>query len=178
MKSCKYINNNGFSLIETMVVIVIIAILSAIGIPTYIKWLPNYRLKGAAQDIYSDLQLAKMEAVKSNEPKSVKFFVSDKKYKKADGSFVSLDEAYSEDVWFGNGNATEDVDGGSYGGDPVTYSGPDYEVVFNSRGMTDNTGNGGSGFVYLTNKKGTAYAVGSRSSGVILIRKWDGTAWK
>ena len=101
-----------------------------------------------------------------------------KNIKKPMELFFLLDEVYSESVWYGNGNATKDVDGGSYGGDAVTYSVPDDEVVFNSRGMTNNTGNSGSGFVYLTNKKGTAYAVGSRMSGVIMLRKWNGTAWE
>lgn len=180
MKSRKSekIKNKGFTLIESMIVIAIIAILSAIAIPAYLKWLPNKRLKSAAQDIYSNLQLAKILAVKNNTPKSVIFDVAGKNYQTADGTVILLDETYNNDVWYGNGSATKDVDSGSYGGDPVTYAGPDDEVVFNTRGMTLNTGNGGSGFVYLTNKKGTAYAVGSRSSGVIMLKKWDGSNWK
>jgi type IV fimbrial biogenesis protein FimT len=161
-----------------MIVIAIIGILSGIAIPAYIKWLPNNRLKGAAQDIYSNLQLAKMQAVSSNSPKTVTFYESDNKYKKADGTIISFSETYNDNVWYGIGNATKDVDGGSYGGDPITYSSPDDAVKFNTRGLTENTGNGGSGFVYLTNKYGTSYAVGTRSSGVILIRKWDGAKWK
>ncbi|MBN1905985.1 MAG: GspH/FimT family pseudopilin [Deltaproteobacteria bacterium] len=170
--------NHGFTLLETMIVIAIIGILSGIAIPAYINWVPNNRLKGAAQDIYSDLQLAKMQAVSSNSDKTVAFDEGGKKYTRADLTVVSFEETYSGSVWYGIGNATKDVDGGSYGGDAVTYSGPNDEVTFNSRGMTVNTGNGGSGFVYLTNKYGTAYAVGTRSSGVVLIRKWVGTEWK
>ena len=171
--------NHGFTLIETLIVVAIIAIVSAIAIPTFTLWFPNYRLKSAAQDLYSNLQLAKMEAVKGNTSMRVVFDVPNKKYTKADGTEVLLDEAYSESVWYGNGNATKDADNtGSFGGDAVTYSGPDDEVIFNARGMTNNTGNSGTGFVYLTNKKGTAYAVGSRTSGVILLKKWDGTDWK
>jgi prepilin-type N-terminal cleavage/methylation domain-containing protein len=172
--------NHGFTLLETMIVIAIIGILTGIAIPAFVKWLPNNRLKSAAQDIYSAMQLAKMEAVSSNSPtgKTVEFIEADNKYKRADGTVISFSEAYSGSVWYGNGNATQKVDGGSFSGDFVTYSGPVDKVQFNSRGMTENTGNSGNGFVYLTNRYGTAYAVGTRNSGVVLIRKWDGTGWK
>ncbi|MGD9076356.1 MAG: prepilin-type N-terminal cleavage/methylation domain-containing protein, partial [Desulfobacteraceae bacterium] len=56
---------SGFSLIELLVIIVIIAILAAIAIPAFSAWLPNYRLRQAARDVYSNLQRAKVNAIKS-----------------------------------------------------------------------------------------------------------------
>lgn len=168
----------GFTLIETMIVAAIIAILAGIAIPGFIVWLPNYRLKSAAQDIYSDLQTAKMLAVKDNSDKTVQFNIGSKTYTKADGTVVDIDEEYSKSVFYGKGDATEQVDGTSFTGDYVTYSSPDDEASFNSRGMGNNSGNGGTGFVYIANSKGKAYAIGSRSSGVVLLRKWDSTAGK
>ena len=58
--------NKGFSLIELMVVIALIAILAAVAIPSFMKWLPNMRLKATARDIFGAAMLAKGEAVKRN----------------------------------------------------------------------------------------------------------------
>lgn len=51
---------------ELMVVIAIIAVISAITIPNMIGWFPRYRLGGGARDILSTLQSARTRAVKDN----------------------------------------------------------------------------------------------------------------
>jgi type IV fimbrial biogenesis protein FimT len=63
----------GFTMVELMIVIVVIAILSAIAVPNIISWLPNYRLKSAARDMLSNFQKAKMEAVKANKDVIIQF---------------------------------------------------------------------------------------------------------
>jgi type IV fimbrial biogenesis protein FimT len=60
-------------MVELMIVIVVIAILSAIAVPNIISWLPNYRLKAAARDVISNFQKAKMEAVKANKDVIIQF---------------------------------------------------------------------------------------------------------
>lgn len=59
-------NNKGFTLIELMVVIGVIAILSAVGIPSIMGAMSNYRIKAAARDLVSNFQRAKLEAMKRN----------------------------------------------------------------------------------------------------------------
>lgn len=56
----------GFTLVELIIVIAMIIVVTAITIPGIISWLPNYRLRSAAQDLLSNIQKAKLEAVKRN----------------------------------------------------------------------------------------------------------------
>lgn len=59
-------NEYGFSLIELLVVIGIIGILVAISFPNLLTSADDYRLKAAARDIYSDMQQARLQAIKGN----------------------------------------------------------------------------------------------------------------
>jgi prepilin-type N-terminal cleavage/methylation domain-containing protein len=40
---------SGFTLIEVLMTIVVLAILAAVAVPGFSVWLPNYRLKAAAR---------------------------------------------------------------------------------------------------------------------------------
>ncbi len=59
-------NQKGFSLIELIVVITIIAIAVGIIIPVYSSMKPTIRINGAARQIMGDLMWAKMRAVSEN----------------------------------------------------------------------------------------------------------------
>ncbi len=53
-------------MIELMVVIGILAIVSAVAIPALISWLPGYRLRAAVRDLQSNMMQAKLRAVQEN----------------------------------------------------------------------------------------------------------------
>ena len=180
-------NSKGFTLIEVLIVIGVIGILSAIAIPTISSWLPNYRLKAAARDVYSTMQKARMLAVKMNNNTAVVFDPGNNKYELCDdwvagvcaGSVQITDfSSIGSGVGYGHGEAPDQANASATAfplspDDNVSYASPDNVAVFNSRGF------GSAGYVYLDHQKNTTtYAVSSLSSGVVRILKWQGGGWK
>ncbi len=175
--------NDGFSIIELLVVFVVLGIMAAIALPGFSTWLPNYRLKSAARDIYSNMQLAKMGAIKANADWAIVFDTTAGAHRylvcsdDGDGDWTTTGNNtiertvaladYKAGVVYGHGNATDDIPGGGAPpADDITYAAD--VAVFNPRG----TGSGG--YVYLENSKNTTtYGAGTRTSGVILLRKWN-----
>jgi prepilin-type N-terminal cleavage/methylation domain-containing protein len=168
-KISKEKTQSGFSLLELLVAICIFGVLAAIAVPGFMSWMPNYRLKGAARDVYSNLQLAKMGAIRSNADRTVTFTPGAGAYTTSDNTrVISIDLSdYGSSISFGQGKATQGVGGEAFG-DNVTYTAPSNTASFNPRGMGNN-----EGYIYITNIKGTAYAIGSRLSGVIFLKKWN-----
>jgi type IV fimbrial biogenesis protein FimT len=169
-----------------IVVAAILAILTTIAVPAVSGWLPDYRLKSAARNLYSDMQRTKLGAIKHNSDWAVVFDPGNGRYlicsdRGADGTWSTTgDNSVEKEVAFadygggagyGHGGATDNATsgGGAFPGDEVSYG--SNVAVFNSRGT------GSAGYVYLANSDGTAYAAGTRSSGVVLLRKWNGSGW-
>ncbi len=66
-------NKSGFTLIEVIIVMGVIGIMSAIAFPMVSNWLPNYRLRGEARNLYSNMQRIKLEAVRRNSDVGISF---------------------------------------------------------------------------------------------------------
>jgi len=67
---------SGFTIVELIIVIAVIAAVALISIPNIIGMMPDYRLRSAAHDLFSDFQKAKLEAVKRNINTAVCFSTS------------------------------------------------------------------------------------------------------
>jgi type IV fimbrial biogenesis protein FimT len=150
---------SGFTLMQLVLVMVLLAILAAVSIPNFLSWLPKYRLKSAARDLYSNLQLAKMSAVRANQKCRVEYFKNP--------------DRYTVDLL----NKTIRLSDYKSG---IRFQGPNNQtfaaacITFNSRGTSN------SGYAYLTDTGKTAYyRIGPLTSGAIKLQKWSGgTSWK
>jgi len=58
--------NKGFTLLELMITIGIVAIVTAIGVQAYIKWIPKYKLRNDLINLKADLEMAKLISKREN----------------------------------------------------------------------------------------------------------------
>lgn len=61
------LKQNGFTLFEMMVTIAVMAIMTTAVVPGYNSMKEKHKIRGTAETIASDLQLARSEAIKTNQ---------------------------------------------------------------------------------------------------------------
>ena len=187
--------DKGFTLAEILVVVAIIGIMATIAAPNFSTWTADIRLKGAARELYSNMQMAKINAIKRNSDSAIVFDTTNNKYYFCDNpgvdtTWTGINDAigtgdntivqtidlnsYKSGIGYGHASIpagqSATTPAGTFPGDDVSYA--SNVVIFDSRGI----GNGG--YVYLQNNKNTVYAVGTQTSGVIMLKKWTGGGWQ
>lgn len=65
----------GFTLIEVLMVVAIIATMAAVALPAIARFLRNYQIRGAAQQVAAEIQTARLQAIKRNVNFGVVFLV-------------------------------------------------------------------------------------------------------
>ena len=80
-------HESGFTLVEFLVVIAVIATLSIIAVAGWLGFLPSYRLRTAVDDLQADMQITRLKAIKENEMTTLRFFGND-----AYRAFIDTDE--------------------------------------------------------------------------------------
>lgn len=58
--------NSGITALELATTIAIVAVIAALVMPPYLRWLRGHRLEGAATNLTADLEMAKIRAIREN----------------------------------------------------------------------------------------------------------------
>jgi prepilin-type N-terminal cleavage/methylation domain-containing protein len=174
----------GLTIIELVVVMCILGVMVLIAIPNIGRWLPRYRLKSAARDVASNMQLARLGAIKDNREWAILFDTNGQLYriisdKGHDGNWGTPDDTEEKvvnlsdypNIGFGDSGHGRINDDDSPVGDGVTFVADRAE--FNPGGTST------AGTVYLQNNRNDAMAIRVESStGIIKMWQWDSSDWK
>jgi prepilin-type N-terminal cleavage/methylation domain-containing protein len=193
----KLLRQAGFTIAELMIGMAVAAILAGIGAPSLTKWKDNYRIKAAARELYSTLQLTRMQAIK--------------KHRTYKGYFVTTGDTWSAyymieciktlDLCWPDGGAyygpkdplndwdytwnylSQDSNGKilfkhPQGASPVQGTWPPLSfniLTFNPNGTTDSTAE-----IYIADRKNTKnYRVSIPSrAGAVTVERYDGSDWQ
>ena len=174
---------SGFTLTEVMMICTVLAILSAIAIPGFAHWLPNYRLRSATRDLFSNFQLAKQVAIKKGTHCTITFNQAIGGQSKDYVVYVDSDQDLECDageevvtsVLFSERYKGVEFDTTKGGGDGITFTDNDDvpgrpSIAFVSNGVTrNNAGGAASGTAYLRNSNGGSESVSISALGNIRI---------
>jgi len=167
-------SEEGFTLVELIIVIALISVVSAIAVPNIVVMRQNAELRGAARDLLSNIQLAKITAIERNKYCAITFNTSSAGYV----VYVDENENLQYDVGVDDevknvllsdyGTTSYDLSQG--GGDGLTFSNPSNAVAFAPDGLPKSLSGFGAGTASLKNGQNKTTSVTVSSAGNIRIQ--------
>lgn len=139
-------DQQGFTIPEMLIVLILIAIVAGIGFATFNRMAINSSLRTAARDIASDFQLARQRAMAENTSLTISFDSGNHAYRvpqPGGGELIKALATYGGGITFTN----VDLSGGNI-------------IVFQPRGTTQQWGN-----VALQNSRGSTATIAVNSTG-------------
>lgn len=88
-------DNNGFSLVEALTVISILAIMTIIALPNYVQWRSDAKYKETALGMFNHLREARSRAITSNVEYRVTFDIDPGQYQMERGNSSSGSTSWS-----------------------------------------------------------------------------------
>lgn len=90
-------HRQGFTLMEMMIGIALIGILTVVAVPNIALFSSGYKLRGAAREVATDLQYARLLAVKENRDIRVDFSSNSYQVVRVSGGTVVKSRSFSSD---------------------------------------------------------------------------------
>lgn len=140
----------GMSLIEVTVVMAVIGLMVSVGMPAMQEWLDRYRVRSAASDIASVMQLQRMRAVSQNQEFSIAFDAANgtySLYQGDPGTGIMLDTV-PRPLPFGV----------TFRGSDDAVDTPNDEILFHPDGSA-NTSTATSDVIWVGNDNGDTFSV-------------------
>lgn len=167
MKPRLKVKIDGFTFVEAVMVIFVLALIAGIATPSILTWRSAAKLRGAADNLKGDLELAKLKAIQENEKVAINFTENKYMVFKDDGATIGVYDS-SEDLYgsrslpagvsidIAKTNFSDDGLGGKY-------------LRFSGKATAD------SGTAFLVNSRGTIKKVIVSTLGKIRIES-DGAS--
>ena len=153
-------HNKGFTLIEVMVTIAIVAIVSALTVPSFLQWRDRTKVRGDATNLRAAFETAKLRAIKHNTNAIVIFPDATSYWAYIDANKNNVRDADETTIFDNTLSPGVRITGNTFTGG---------NMAFNPRGMAN--GPNSTGTITLTSPGGKRYSVVVSSFGRVKLER-------